>query len=520
MRQPGSDQKQWQTLSILAVPLFMMLLDVTIVNIAIPHIMLAFNVGITDIEWILNIYVLIFAALLITLGRLGDIYGRKIMFLSGLGVFTIASLLCGLAPTFTLLLVARGIQAIGAAAMLPATLSILNVIFANKNRGLALGIWGAVAGAANALGPVIGGALVSAYSWRWIFLVNIPIGVIAFIVAIRMISESKDVQTSPRIDVPGVTTISISLFSLTYALVEGQKYGWTSAVILSLFAASLVSFIAFIFIQLRSKSPLVRLGFFRNVTFSTGNGVSLTVTFGLLGVIFLLALFLQLVLGFSAIKAGLTLLPMPVAIMVIAPFAGRLSDRIGSRWLLFAGMLIAALGIYLLSNLTVSTTEQELILPLAICGIGMGLVIAPTTTAVMASVPVNQSGAAAGILATTRQVGSVLGLAVTGAILQNRLVANIGDSLKAFPQIPESLRDRILESINSGTIYVGTSFPDVPGPLRNQLIALFNQQFAISLNSAMKLSIYICITGAVIALFVRSHVRRGQDSKNNVVTKS
>ena len=330
-------KKKWAILLVICLPLFMMLLDVTIVNIALPHIMSAFNVSLSSIEWVMNIYVLVFAVLLLTLGKLGDLFGRKLLFIIGLGIFTVASLMCGLAPNYTFLLVARGIQAMGGAAMMPATLSILNVEFGESGRGLALGIWGAVAGAANALGPIIGGALVDAYSWHWIFLVNIPVGIIAFIAAIMIVRESTDAKATRYIDIPGVLTASAALFCLTYALVEGQSYGWTSATILSLFTVSVLSFIAFIFIELRTSSPLIQLHLFRNRTFTMGNIIGLVIMFGLIGVIFLLVLFLQIVLGFSAIKAGLTLLPLPLVMMVVAPNAGRLTDKIGGRWLLFAG---------------------------------------------------------------------------------------------------------------------------------------------------------------------------------------
>ena len=382
-------RRRWWVRLVTCVPLFMMMLDVTIVNIALPRIMSSFNTGISSVEWVLNAYVLAFAVLLITLGKLGDIYGRKLLFLSGLGLFTIASLACGLAPNITVLIVARVFQAVGGAAMMPATLSILNVAFGEKGRGMALGIWGAVAGVASALGPIIGGALVDATSWRWIFLINLPVGVLAFIAAIFIIRESRDSTAERRIDIPGVLAISAALFCLTYALVEGQKYGWSSGLIVGLFVASFVGFIIFIVIERWRSAPLIRLDLFRNRTFSAGNSVGLILMFGLLSILFRLVLFMQLVLGFSAIKTGLVLLPMPIVLMIVAPLSGRLSDRIGSRWLLFFGMLFTALGIYLMSHLTPTEEWHNLVAPLSVCGLGMGLVMAPTTAAVMASAPMS-----------------------------------------------------------------------------------------------------------------------------------
>lgn len=507
--------RKWGVLAIISFSLFMILLDVTIVNIAIPHIMNGLNVGLASIEWVLNVYVLVFAALLLTLGKLGDLFGRKRLFLIGLGIFTASSLGCSLTPNFTFLIVARGIQAVGAAAMLPATLSILNVEFGKSQRGLALGIWGAVAGAANALGPIIGGALVDAFSWRYIFVINVPIGIIAIIATIMVVRESTGPKTDRHIDIPGVLIILIALASLTFALVEGQKYGWVSATILALFAVAVIGFAAFIFIELRLASPLAQLRLFRDRVFAAGNFIGLVISFGLLGVIFLLVLFLQIVLGFNALKAGLTLLPLPLAIIVVAPFAGRFTDRIGGRWILFGGTLITALGIYLMSDLSGVTDWPNLVLPLAVCGVGMGMVMAPTTTVVMESTPVEQSGMGAGILSTMRQIGAVMGLSVLAAILQNRLVTNVSENLINIPQIPANIRDQIVLGLQSGNIsLVGVNIPsNIPPALQQQLMELFKTQFALSLDTTMKIGIIVIILGTVASLFVTSHIRSTKKPK-------
>jgi EmrB/QacA subfamily drug resistance transporter len=505
----STGNRKWGVLAVISFSLFMILLDVTIVNIALPHIMTAFNIGLSSIEWVFNVYVLVFAALLLTLGKLGDLFGRKSLFLVGLGIFTLASLGCSLAPSFSLLLVFRGIQAVGGAAMMPATLSILNVEFSKSQRGLALGIWGAVAGAANALGPIIGGSLVDATSWRYIFIINIPIGIFAFIAALLIVKNSTDSSTNRHIDIPGVIVVSSALFCLTFGLVEGQKYGWSSLTILSLFAVAVVSFIAFILIELRIKSPLAQLRLFRNRTFSAGNFIGMMQSFGLIGVIFLLVLFLQIVLGFNALKAGLTLLPLPLAIILVAPFAGRFTDKIGGRWILFVGTIITALGIYLMSDLSGVTDWTRLALPLAMSGIGMGLVMAPTTTVVMASTPVQQSGMGAGILSTTRQIGSVLGLSVLGAVLQNQLVSNVSQALAKTSSIPDSLRIQIVAGLQSGGIGVGgINIPmTIPDTLKTQLITIFRDQFAHSLSTTMKVAIIGILCGTIMSMLVSSHIK-------------
>jgi EmrB/QacA subfamily drug resistance transporter len=508
---PGSNsRRKWGVLAVISFSLFMILLDVTIVNIALPHIMTAFDVGLASIEWVFNIYVLVFAALLLTLGKLGDLFGRKSLFILGLGIFTLASLGCSFAPSFSLLLVFRGVQAVGAAAMMPATLSILNVEFSQSQRGLALGIWGAVAGAANALGPIIGGSLVDATSWRYIFVINVPIGIFALIAAWIIVKNSTDVNAERHVDIPGVVIVSMALFCLTFALVEGQKYGWTSATILTLFSVAAVSLFTFIIIELKTKSPLAQLRLFRDRTFSAGNFIGMMQSFGLIGVIFLLVLYLQIVLGFNALKAGLTLLPLPIGIILVAPFAGRMTDKIGGRWILFAGTLVTAFGIYLMSNLSGVTDWTNMALPLAVSGIGMGLVMAPTTTVVMASTPVQQSGMGAGILSTTRQIGSVLGLSVLGAVLQNQLVGNVSQALATIALIPESIRVQIVDGLQSGGIGVGgINVPaTVPEALKAQMVTMFKDQFALSLSYTMKVAIIGILCGTIASLLVSSHVKK------------
>jgi EmrB/QacA subfamily drug resistance transporter len=511
----SSGKRKWGVLAVLSFPLFIIMLDVTVVNIALPHIMSAFKVGLASIEWVFNVYVLIFAALLLILGKLGDLFGRRKLFLIGLGTFTLASLGCALAPTFNVLLIFRGFQAIGGAAMTPATLSILNVEFSSSQRGLALGIWGAVAGAANALGPIIGGALVDTMSWRYIFVINIPVGIIAFIATLMVVRESIDTTADRHIDIPGVLIVSLALFCLTYALVEGQKEGWTSLLILALFAVALVSFIAFILVELRKTSPLAQLRLFGNRVFASGNFILMVITFGMIGVLYLTVLFLQIILGFSALKAGFTLLPLPLAIIIAAPIAGRLTDKIGGRWLLFAGTIIAAVGIFLMSNLSVTTDWPDLILALAVCGAGMGMVMAPVVTLIMANTPVEQSGMGAGILSTVRMIGSVLGLSVLGAVLQNQLVNNVSNALAKYPQIPAAMRDQITNGIQSGGIGAGgISIPSaVPDVLKAQFISLFNDQFALSLNTTMKVGIIIILLGTLASIFVYNRARNSKATK-------
>jgi EmrB/QacA subfamily drug resistance transporter len=500
-------KRKWLVLVVISFALFMILLDVTIVNIAIPHIMKSLNAGLSSVEWVINVYTLVFAVLLLTMGKLGDLFGRKRLFMFGLVVFTLSSLGCSLSPNLAMLVLARGIQAIGSSAMMPATLSILNVEFAGGQRGLALGVWGAISGAATALGPIIGGSLVDAFSWQYIFVINVPIGIFAFIAAMLIVRESKDPNTDRHIDIPGVLLISASLFCLTFALVQGQSYGWTSVTILSLFAGALVGLAAFIILELKTARPLAQLRLFKNPSFAAGNIVGIVIHFGLIGVIFLVILYLQIVLGLKALQSGLWLLPLALMVMLVAPLAGRLTDRIGGRWILMAGTLISALGIFLLSQLANVTNWTDLLPSLLICGGGMGMVMAPLTTVVMTNTPVQQSGMGAGILATCRQIGSVLGISLLGAILQNQLVTNMTAALAKIPQIPAAVREQIALGLATGNMSMGgfNTNGNLPAAVTQQLTDLFKTQFTHSLDTAMKVGIVVVLLGTVASFFIANY---------------
>ncbi len=505
-----SGRRKWGVLAVISLSLFMVLLDVTIVNIALPHIMQSLKVTLANVEWVINVYALVFAALLLTMGKLGDLFGRKRMFMIGLGVFTLSSLGCSLSPNFAVLVTARAIQAFGGACMMPATLSILNVEFDKSQRGLALGVWGAVAGAANALGPIIGGSLVDAFDWRYIFVINIPIGVFAFIAAMMVVRETRDEKIARHIDIPGVVLISATLFCLTFALIEGQSYGWTSGIILGLFAGAAVGLAAFIFVELKIALPLAQLRLFKNRTYAAGNFIGTVINFGLIGVIFLIVLYLQVVLGLKALQAGLWMLPLPIMIMFVAPFAGRLTDKIGGRWILLAGTVISALGIYLMSGLSNITVWTDLLLPMAVCGVGLGLVMAPVTTVVMASTPVEQSGMGAGILSTTRQIGTVMGISVLGAILQNQLVAHLTDALSKIPQIPAAVQAQILKSLSSGNLSMGgyDMSGSLPPAITQIMTNVFKTEFTHSLDTAMKVGMVMVLLGTLASFLISSHLKK------------
>jgi len=413
----AEENKKWWTLAAVAFGLFMIMLDNTIVNVALPSIQRSLHMSISSLEWIVTAYALTFAALLITGGKLGDLYGRKRMFIAGLVVFTLASLACGLAPNAGFLIGARAVQGVGAALMNPATLSIITATFPPKERGQAIGIWAGVSALALAIGPLIGGLIVDNINWHWIFYVNVPVGVVGIIVSRWVIAESRDTSHEQSIDLPGLVTSGGSLLALSYALIEGNQHGWGSPEIVGLFVGAAVLLAVFIWLELRQRLPMLDLDLFKIGSFAGANIVAMLVSLGMFGVFFFISLYVQNVLGYSPTKAGAIFLPMTVLIILIAPIAGKLSDRVGSRWLMGAGMTILGVSLLLYQRIGLHTGFWSLLPQLVLGGVGMALTMSPMTSAAMGSVPVDKAGVGSGVLNSFRQVGGSLGIALMGAIL-------------------------------------------------------------------------------------------------------
>jgi EmrB/QacA subfamily drug resistance transporter len=339
------------------------------------------------------------------------------MFIAGLVVFTLASLACGLAPNAGFLIGARAVQGVGAALMNPATLSIITATFPPKERGQAIGIWAGVSALALAIGPLIGGLIVDNINWHWIFYVNVPVGVVGILVSRWVIAESRDTSHEQSIDFPGLVTSGGALLALSYALIEGNQRGWGSPEIIGLFVGSAVLLAVFIWLELRQRLPMLDLGLFKIGSFAGANIVAMLVSLGMFGVFFFISLYVQNVLGYSPTKAGAIFLPMTVLIILIAPIAGKLSDRVGSRWLMGAGMAILGISLLLYQRIGLHTGFWSLLPQLVLGGVGMALTMSPMTSAAMGSVPVDKAGVGSGVLNSFRQVGGSLGIALMGAIL-------------------------------------------------------------------------------------------------------
>jgi EmrB/QacA subfamily drug resistance transporter len=403
------------TLAIVSIALFMTSLDNLVVGIALPSIRAELGGSLESLEWTVNAYTLAFAVFLLGGAALGDRFGRKRMFSAGLALFTASSAFAALAPSIDALVAARALQGLGAAIVLPLTLTLLNEAVAPERRGAALGIWAGVSGLGVALGPLVGGAVVEGISWHWIFWLNVPVGLALIPLAVRMLTESYGPNS--RLDLPGLALAGIGLLGLTFGIVRADSLGWTSSTVLASVGAGVVLLAAFLAWESRAPQPMLPLRFFRSRGFSATNGVSFAMFFGTFGSIFLLSQFFQVAQGLGPLEAGLRTLPWTGMPMIVAPLAGLLSDRIGSRPLMATGLALQAGALAWLAVISdPSTPFAELIAPFVMAGTGMALVFAPSANAVLSSVRPSEAGQASGATNAIREVGGVMGVAVLASV--------------------------------------------------------------------------------------------------------
>jgi EmrB/QacA subfamily drug resistance transporter len=515
---PAEEHNPWLVLVVLCAAIFMLLLDTTIVNVAQQKIKEGLGADLSEIQWVLDSYILTYAVLLLSFGRMGDVLGRKRLFVFGMALFTAASGLCAASGWLgdlvgvsgaSALIFSRVLQGLGGAFMMPQTLSLITVAFPPEKRGAAMGIWGGVVALGAVVGPIVGGLIVTDYSWEWVFLINLPVGIVAILATLRIVPESVDPLASGRIDWGGLLLSGLGIFAFVFAAIEGNRYGWTSPTILGLFAASVALLAAFVWWERRAADPMMKIELFAIRNFWVGNVVSLTVAFGMLGIFFPMTLFLQGALGFTPIRAGLTMTPMSVMILLVAPIAGRLSDRIGVRWILVTGLALMTGGVLLIvSAIGVGTDWQALLPALVVTGAGMGMTFAPMTAAVMAQVPPRIAGSASGILNTMRNVGQVLGIAVLGSLLQSRVGAHAEDRLSGLGLDPATERGLVDLARDS-------RFEAVPGAVpaeqAGQLPAIFGalqQAFVDGLQNTFTVGALACAVALGVAFLVRNPARR------------
>lgn len=402
-------------LVITGAALLMTALDNLIVGVALPSIRADFGGSIEALEWTVNAYTLTFAVLLITGAALGDRFGRRRMFIGGVGLFTVASAMAALAPSLDTLIAARAVQGAGAAIVTPLTLTLVSDAFPPEKRGAALGIWGGISGLGVAIGPLLGGAVVEGISWQWIFWINVPVGLVLIPLARRHLPES----TGPdkNLDLPGLGLVGAGLFGLTFGIIRGESLGWTSTPILASIGLGLVLLAAFVAWELRAKGPMLPMRFFKSRAFSATNGLSFTMFFGTFGAIFLLSQYFQTAQGFGPLEAGLRTLPWTAMPMIVAPLAGAFSDRIGTRPLMFVGLLLQAGGLAWIALVTtVNTPFGQVVVPFMMAGAGMALVFPTAAATVLSAVRERETGKASGATNAIREIGGVMGVAVLSSV--------------------------------------------------------------------------------------------------------
>jgi EmrB/QacA subfamily drug resistance transporter len=467
----AEENRRWWTLGALSFALFMIMLDNTVVNVALPAIKSDLEISTSELEWTVAAYALTFASLLLTGGKLGDLLGRRLIFLVGLTIFTLSSLACGLSSSAPELIGARAVQGVGAALMMPATLSIISATFAARERGMAIGIWAGVSASALAIGPLLGGLITQHVSWNWIFYVNVPIGVAAVVASLIVIPESRDTSREQRLDLPGLLTSGLGLLALVYALIEANQYGWTSARIVGLLVFSAIALTAFVLLELHQRVPMLDLSLFRSGTFAGANLVAILVTLAMFGIFVFFPIYMQTFRGWSPVQAGAALLPWTLMVVVFAPIAGKLSDRVGSRWLMAGGMTVVSICCLLLSTVTLESSFWNMLPAFILGGVGMSFVMTPMSAAAMGAAPVAKAGVASGVLNTFRQVGVALGIGITGAIVADRAGASAAE---------------------------GASQP---------------QAFVDGLTFAMKVSAVICFAAAIAAAVLVRRYRHAEEAQ-------
>lgn len=473
-------ERKWWTLLLVSIATFMLLLDVTVVNVALPDIQRELNASLSSLQWVVDAYSLMLAAFLLTAGSLGDRLGRRRVFTIGFGVFTFASFLCGISSDPTLLNLARGLQGIGGAGMFATSLALIGQEFHGKDRATAFGVWGATVGGAVAVGPLIGGVITQNFGWEWIFFVNVPIGITAMVLTERKI-VNVFVKDPEPVDVPGLVTFSSALFLLIFGLIRGNPEGWGSAPIVACLVGAAVLLALFVAIELRAAHPMLDLKLFRKNAFNGVSAVAFALSAGMFAMFLYLTIYLQGVLDFSPLEAGLRFLPLTILGFVVAPISGSLSHRVPIRVLLGVGLALVGVGLLLMHGLTPSSSWTALLAGFVIAGIGIGTTNPGIGQAAIAVVPVEKSGMGSGINTTFRQVGIATGVAGLGAVFQGRIDSKLSEML---PKAPAGLG----EAVASGGSRA------VPTKLQHAADIAFTS----ALNDILIIGAIICFVGAIL----------------------
>jgi EmrB/QacA subfamily drug resistance transporter len=485
-------ERKWWTLLASCIAIYMLLLDVTIVNVALPSIQRSLGASFSDLQWVIDAYALTLAGVLLAAGSLADKVGRKLVFMLGLAIFTASSLACGLAPDPLFLHISRAVQGIGGAMMFGTSLALIAQEFHGRERGTALGIWGATTALAVSTGPLVGGALVDALSWRWIFLVNVPIGLAALMVARRRLRESREPAAS-GVDIRGVALLSPALFLLVYALIRGNDEGWGSALIVGCFAASVLLLALFVVVERRTADPLLDLSLFRKPAFTGVMIAGFSLSASIFSMFLYITLFFQNVLGFSPFQAGLRSLPVTMPILFVSPLSGRLTARVPVRLLLGTGLAFVTVGLLLMGNLSDSSGWTALLPGQIVCGIGIGLATPALASTAVGVVPPQLSGMASGASNTARQLGLATGIAGLGSIFQSKIQSTLTPLLAGTPA--SSHVHELARAVASGG--TGRVLQEVPPAAHDKVAGAAHHAFVTGFNTIALVSVVIAALGAV-----------------------
>lgn len=521
--------RKWGSLFILGFALAIIIIDTTLLNVSLGTIIREFNTDIQSIQWVITAYALTLAALTITGGRIGDLFGRKRMFLTGAVIFAIGSFLASVSTSVpTLLLGESLIEGVGAALMMPATASLLVANFHGKDRAVAFGVWGGIAGASSAIGPILGGYLTNNFSWRWGFRINVGVVLVLLLLSF-LIHEGSIQRKRSQLDLLGVIFSSLGLLGIVFGIIESSTYGWIfpkESFLLfgepvTFFGLSIISFILLLsslvlllffaweqYIEKKGKTPLVSLSIFKNRMFSVGVLTTAVISLGMVGTIFVLPVFLQSVLQLDAFNTGLALLPLSLSILIMAPLSGILSNKIPTKYIILTGLILDVIGmIVLAASLSVNATTTSLIPGLVIFGIGMGMVMAQVSNLTLSAVPVELAGEASGINNTLRQVGSSLGSAIIGAALLSGLTANLTSGITTSAIIPQQLKAEFANVVTKQTSNVefggGAKISStLPKPISDEITTISHQATVNAAKDSILLGSVFAGIGFLIALFL------------------
>ncbi len=485
-------ERKWWTLVLISIATFMLLLDITVVNVALPDIQRELDASLSSLQWVVDAYSLTLAAFLLTAGSLGDRLGRRRVFTLGFAVFTFASFLCGIAGDPTLLNLARGLQGVGGAGMFATSLALIGQEFHGKDRATAFGVWGATIGGAVAIGPLVGGVITEHLGWEWIFFVNIPIGLVAMALTERKIANVVSPDPEP-IDVPGVVTFSLALFLLIFGLIRGNPEGWGSPLILGCLVGAVALLAAFIAIEARSDHPMLDLTLFRKPAFNGVSAVAFGLSAGMFAMFLYLTIYMQGVLGFSPLEAGLRFLPLTVLSFIASPIAGALSHRIPIRVLLGVGLATVGAGLLLMHGVNAASEWTALLAGFLLAGVGIGITNPGIGQAAIAVVPVEKAGMGSGINTTFRQVGIATGVAALGAIFQSRVDAKLAELL---PRAPDGLG----EIVASGGSRAAAAL--APPGLHDRIVQASNEAFTSGFNEIIMIAAVLSFVGAALGFFL------------------